>query len=499
MKRLLSITALLTLSVAVFAQGTFTIIRPAEGSRVREVVPIRMPRTSIPEGGYVSVYVNDRFVEAMIPQASGTEYIYNLDTKGLGLDDGPVKIELVLYLDTGARSEVLDRTSVNVIVENRSSINVPPGGFLLRYRLNPPREYTFNWEVRQSVSMISQAQAQLGSRAMELPLEAESLRLVMAVDQAYRVPNGYEGLVRVMPLPEPGKDHAYFTVSGTDEPRRYSWRDLSPIFSRITDTGREVFSDIPIYFGLEGRSGQASTVNLYLFDILPQLPEERVNPGDVWQAGFAMPGVTMEEALRKDKFFNMLPSRGSFEGVEWQDGRPTAKFRVEVRQGVRELADLPDIRAISGGTIQRVEIVQEIWFALDIGMVTRIVENQTYEALVTPGAGAGAGNGQGGATREQLGGASQMGGGAFRIGPFEYDVEYKPDGTVMLVMPQDRRGGLGGATQAGGGGGEMASGLTGGEGAGGGAATGERTGGGAGAARPMILRVRLQGIMTLLD
>lgn len=469
---------------------------------MREVVPIRMPQASIPEGGYISVYVNDRFVEAMVPRPVENEYIYYLDTKALELPDGPTKVEMVLYLDTGARSQVIDRTSVNLILENRSSINVPAGGFLLRYRLNQPREYEFSYEVRQSVSMISQAQAQLGSRAMDLPLDAETIRMLLAVDQSYRVPNGYEALLRVMALPEPGKDYTILTASGDEEPKRYDWRDFAPVFTRMTDTGREVFSDLPIFFGIEGSSGQASDLKLFLFNLLPMLPEERIEPGHVWQGGYAIADVDMSTAFHEQSFFTQIPSRGTFEGVEWQDGRPTAKLRIEVRQGARELADLPDIRAVSGGTVQRAEIVQEVWFALDIGMVTKVVENVTQEILVTPGANGGAGGqeGDGAASRERLGGATQMGGGgAFRIGPFEYDVEYKPDGTVALIR-QDRRGGLGGASQAGGGGGtDMSSGLTGGGGPGGGAATGERTGGGAGAGRPMILRVRAQRTITLLD
>ncbi|MBI3721090.1 MAG: hypothetical protein HY248_00930, partial [Fimbriimonas ginsengisoli] len=81
------------------AQAPFTIVRPTDGSKVREKVRILFPKDSVPRGGYVGVFLNNRFSEALVPDPKGKFYEYLLDTKARKVKDGPLKIELVLYVD----------------------------------------------------------------------------------------------------------------------------------------------------------------------------------------------------------------------------------------------------------------------------------------------------------------------------------------------------------------------------------------------------------------
>ena len=96
MKKFVAVAFALLAAGAALAQGTFTIRRPVEGSTVREIVTLRIPKNSIPEGGYLGILVNGKFLEAVAPSVDGNDYIYKLDTKRRGIADGTVNIEAVL-------------------------------------------------------------------------------------------------------------------------------------------------------------------------------------------------------------------------------------------------------------------------------------------------------------------------------------------------------------------------------------------------------------------
>src|SRR5687768_1320852 len=118
MKRSLACIALTVLTVLAWAQAPFTIVRPADGAKVRETIRVQIPKGSIPEGSYVGIFVGGKFVEATILDLNGKYYEYLLDTKKRGIGDGPVKLEVVLYSDFGDKPRVVDRSSVNVTVSN---------------------------------------------------------------------------------------------------------------------------------------------------------------------------------------------------------------------------------------------------------------------------------------------------------------------------------------------------------------------------------------------
>lgn len=484
MKRLAGTLLALTMCAVLSAQ-TFTIRRPANGAKVRETVAIRIPNKSIPDRGYIGVYVNDKFLEAVLPPVEGDDYVYRLDTKARGLADGPTKIELVLFQDQADKPRIINRSSITVTVDNHTGIQLPEDGVRLRYKFTPGKEIVYRVQQRSTLSYVSQALAQIGARGREVPLDIERFRLMYAIDNAYNTPSGREGLIRIQPLPDKGKDYAVLTVNGETEPKRYYSHEMHPVYMRITDTGREVFSQAPNYWPMEGSSGDSYRFDLFAFMALPILPSSAVLPGDAFPGATPMSSISLDEKDETDDYFTAIDSRGTFEGVEWQSGIPCAKLRTIVAAGAEDLRMLDNLNQVEGET-QRVSMEQIIWFALDRGLVVKSELVQSQESLVTIGGGTGGGSGTGGgpaggAAVGPAGGDMGGGGGGVpqgdrRIRNFFSNWEYNPvivDGKLASFFRQ-RGGGIAppppAGSDAGGGGGQDQGGFgnrSGGVGAGG--------------------------------
>ena len=82
------------------AQGApFTIRKPPDGATVREKVNIEIPRKSIGPGGFIAMYLDDKFYVAVPPDEKGLNrpFSFTWDTKGSGITDGPHTVRAVLY------------------------------------------------------------------------------------------------------------------------------------------------------------------------------------------------------------------------------------------------------------------------------------------------------------------------------------------------------------------------------------------------------------------
>ena len=437
MKKFLIAAAFFALAGMTVAQGTFTIRRPVDGSTVRETVKVRIPKNSIPEGGYIGVYVNGKFLEATLPDVEGNDYVYNLDTKKRNLPDGEHTVEVVLFVDFSEKPRIVNRSSVRIKVDNSTSIKVPANGLALRYRFNPGKEWTYSLTRKTSVSLLSQALAQVGGRAPSRDLEAEKTRIMYAIDNAYGSNASREGLVRIQGLPDKGRDYTVVSVSGASEPApRFSY-EMHPIYMRVTATGREVFSAAPPYFPLEGTSGDGARTDLYYIFPLPVLPSRTVKPGDVWDAPFLLPTFEFDSKDEKDTFTRGISSRGVFEGVEWYRNMPCAKIRMTLSAGPRELAGMSNVNQVEGEA-SKIEIEQVLWFAIDRGMVVRVDRNQTQESIIesqAAGAPAGGGSGSGAPPAGQRPGGNSL---AASTNPEEYLASLN-----LIYRPQfDLKGGL---------------------------------------------------------
>lgn len=515
MKRLFVLALAALVTTGAMAQGTFTIRRPLEGASVRETIKVRIPKNSIPDQGYIGVYVNGKFLEATLPEIDGDDYVYSLDSQGRQIEDGPAKIEAVLFVDANGKPQILNRSSVNVVIDNKTSIKVPEGGFKLRYKFNPGTERVYAYTFNQEVGMVSQAQAQLGSRAPMVSSEDMKIRVLYATDNVYKTKDGRDSLLRIQLLPNKNKDYATIIPIGETKTKKIMADQMLPLYLRISDVGREVFGALPIYFGMDGSNGALPTTNYYPILPLPVLPSKNVKPGDPWNAPYLFGQVDKDKAHEQNSFTASFPSRGEFESVTWFKGMRCAKIRSVISQGPELLKNVKNLNQIKGEA-SNVKLEGVYWFALDKGVVVRMESTITQESLIDVGT-AGSGGGGGGAMDPSAGSRK---GGPVGAGADEGAVGSgsgmvtDPTGFDFFISPQvdkfgnasifQNRGGKGGARGGVGG----IGGLQGGGDAdkpggdqpsnGRGGPFGQNRGGsGAGGPRKMVMRVRVTYVAEL--
>lgn len=382
MTRLTATIIGLALAGLTLAQGTFTIRQPVEGQTVRETVAIRIPRNSVPDGGYVGILVNGKFIEAALPLVEGRDYVYRLDTKARGIADGRLKLEAVLYVDYNEKPRVVNRSSVNVRLDNRTSIQVPATGLRLRYKFAPGVERFYQVDNRVSFSTISDRQNRAGGRAAELPLDAEQFRYVYAVENTKRSGAGIEGLIRMQPLPKAGRDEIYVTTADDPQPRRFDSRSLASIYMQVTDTGREIFGGPGLYVPMQGSSGTIGGYDLYAIIPLPVLPSKPVKVGESWQAPFLADNFTPATAYTNDRLTLPYPARGTFEGLEYEGGRRTAKIRNTIALGTTSTEGRLLQQQGRAFSDDKIELNELIWFDIDRGVITKLERNVTIDRKV---------------------------------------------------------------------------------------------------------------------
>ena len=417
-------------AAAVMAQAPFTIVRPADGSKVREKVRILIPKNSIPAGGYIGVFLDGKLVEATRPPVEGKYHVYTLDTKGRGIKDTepgkPVKLELVLYTDTNDQARIVDRSSVDLNISNKGNIPVPNKGLALRYRFVPGTEMVYTLDQKVILSSIAEAQQKLGGKAAQQDVDSERIRLLYAVDNAY---TDGDGLLRIQALPEKGKDYADLTTQGDLQQKRFYPQQMASIYMRVTNTGREEFAALPPYVPLNGAASGIDPLSLFAIYPLPTLPTKTVRPGDSWESGFQEGDLDLAKYPNIDKVTTALRARGEFVETEWERGHPCAKIRNTI-----EVADMAKAKrkALSsagqagGGQIadDKVSITETIWFSLDTRKVIKVVRDITIDRKSesmggmggSGGGPGGPGGGPSGAGGAGGGGGRGRGGGAGGIG-----------------------------------------------------------------------------------
>lgn len=380
-------------SVLAVAQGSFTIVRPFDGSKVRETIKVLMPKSSVPEGtGYVGVFLDGQFREAFVPKVSkdGKYLEYPLNTKDI--EDGSHKLELKLYVDYSSQPRIVDTSSVDIVVANKSSITVPEEGISLRYAFRPGSESIYRLQQRQVVNVISESDQKKGSdRPFQINEEGEAVRLLYACDNAYS--NG-EGLMRLQVLADKGinnREYAKLTTTGATAPKKYYPEDMAPIYMRITSTGREVFGSVPDYFGFDGNVGGGQRIGLYASFPLPILPTKSVRPGDTWQAAFQQGALDLNKKSEVNTVVATTIARGEFKGVEWEQGHPCAVIKNSIAQG-------SPVKTKVGSQFQdiadrKISVEETIWFALDTKKVVQYYRDITTEGKADFGFTAGGGDG----------------------------------------------------------------------------------------------------------
>ncbi len=437
MKRLLS--SLFLVGAACFAtcQAPFTIVRPADGAKVREGVRVLIPKNSVPKTGYVGFFLDGKFMEAIVPNLSGRYYEYMLDTKGRGIEDGKHTLEAVLYVDYSDEPRIVDRSSVSVVVANKANIPLPPDGLLLRYKFGSEQQLTYLVEQKVMVGSVNPNEAAMGLNAQaDLPLDYEKIRMTYSVENAYG--NG-DGLIRMQAAPLKNQKYAMYTPEGQTAPQLFFDSQMAPIYMRLTNTGLEVFGSVPELIPFQGLAPQGGQEFIADWP-LPTLPTKRVKPGDVWQTRFQIGKNNLQGQTGTTSVINSFPARGEFKSLEWEMGHPCAKLYHVLAGGV-----LNKNLSVS----RRSAMDETIWFALDKGQVIKVVRNQTYDTMtnpnIRPGAGNGGGGGGNGGNFNGGGGRGKFGGGGGGAGGGSINFELPPGTTNLDVQGKGvRRGGFGG-------------------------------------------------------
>jgi len=451
MKKVVMLMLAAALAGSALAQ-TFAIREPVEGAKIRETYKVRIPARALPGNAFIGIRVNGQFVEAVRPEADGNDFIYNLDTRKLKLADGPAVLEATLYIDLGddRPMQVINRTAVNVVVDNSTTIRVPEGGYDLRYMYRSGSELNYGFSAETAIATVSQAQALLGSRGFEVPTERENFRFLMAVDNSYA--NG-DGMVRVKALPNKDRDYAFVRLAseGNTVRKVYS-AEMAPVYMRLTNKGREVFGAQTPYFGIDGANGGGKILDLFLRLPFPVLPEKRVKPGDIWQGAFSL-GRSSGVSFSVDRVTDLIQGRGSFEAVEYQKGVACARIRTSIASGAADLKNLSNLGFNQQNQSLRLDSVA--WLSLASGTIMRHEISLVQEALVEgaaststhPQTGTAASPGSRGVRPGSRGGGRNSGddgdaGGDFSFTPV-YDPQRDPDGrySVFSVAAQDRPSG----------------------------------------------------------
>lgn len=468
MRRTLGSLLFLALAGLAAAQSAFTIVRPADGSKVRETVRLLFPLNSIPDGGYVGIYIGGKFVEATVPIKGANYLYYDIDTKARNLQDGPLQVEAVLFQDFGDRPRIVDKSSVNLTIANSANIAVPDGGLNLKYKFKPGTQWVYKLTQRVAINNMSEARAgQMTKDSLLAGADvAEEFRMLYSVEDSYA---GGEGLIRLQAMPDKGKREMTVTTDDSDEARTFQDYQMHPIYMRLKGNGVQVFGNIPRYFPLEGSPGEGARTDLYALFPLPTLPAEPARPGRPWQSRFQLGDVDLDDVFANDTNSVVTPlvARAELVGVEWQNGHPCARIRHTL--GTRDPKS-------GGGRASRLvgaqAIDEDIWFALDLGTVIKMVRTYTIDTKIE----AQPANTTGGAAGGVAGGNRPPGApsAAGSSGGSTGTANYRPPSGSTSANFQGNRGGAGGRRGDGAPQNVGAQGAPGGQGAAGGA--GQRTG-----------------------
>jgi hypothetical protein len=347
-------------------QAPFTIVRPADGAKVREDVRVLIPKNSVPKTGYVGFFLDGKFLEAVVPGLSGRYYEYMLDTKHKNIEDGKHTLEAVLYVDYSDEPRIVDRSSVTLTVQNHANIPIPAGGFNLRYKFKPGTNLRYTVLQRIAKNAVSVNAAQLGIEGANLPMDYEKVRMNYLIENSYD--NG-DGLVRLQAEPLKNKSYAMYTPDGDTDPVLFWKTDFAPLYMRLTNTGFEVFGSVPQFIPFESiRNGTGP--NFYANWPLPTLPTNKVKPGDVWPTRFQVGKRSIAGQTAATSVVTAYPARGEFKALEWEMGHPCAKIVNSITFGGKQAG---------GGTTPRVSLEETVWYALDKNVVIKVLREQQFD------------------------------------------------------------------------------------------------------------------------
>ncbi len=374
--------------------GAIQIALPFNKAVVRESVPVRL--RDFPDGGYVSVAIDDRFITAQALPKRRTEPVYVWDTKAgyVSADDpnttkfyadGTHALTLTVY---DAQSKLVGKDSVSVQLANK--IGLPAGqGITLAY---PWKTNTVLRYQRRTTLTASDASAT--SSTPPQVLQESLLRYRRTVENA----TGGSYLIRDEVLPVDKSVRPKPFVSYVSSHSQVSTLGEFHAKYREVDARGHVSSE------LESQNGANS-----LGFSIPVLPPRRVSVGAHWESPVKISLDWTSPAPET------VLATSTLEDFEWQDRYPTAKIRetytgpATFRPGPGSV--LPPIAS------QDIHFERIIYFAYNAGRIVRMQTTLTL-TTATPGllsapSGAGGYPGSPSPYGGASGGPGRRGGGSF--------------------------------------------------------------------------------------
>lgn len=359
MKRV-AIGLLMLWGAAAIAQAPFTIVRPQDGARVREVVQFRFPIRSVPQGGFIGVRIDGKFIEAVSPAALETDrerghYIYKWNTKQQNIPDGVHTVELTLFTTPeGGNSRVLGRSSVRVVVENE--IKPPAVGIPLRYRWTPGR--TYRYDLKAIVKEVQEIQYS-GLTPQENILQDVSFKGDLSVLDF----RNSLGLISWTPVPPAiSIEGGQIGVINSDR--------MAPVYQEVETTGRVRYQVSRL------ADSQQAEVYYYWVEDLPLLPPRRYKPGDRWSATILVNNPLASGDI--NEIGTRIPVAARLERFEWEQGYKCAKIVYEFSGPIPGKLELGNLQLDKPKSVIR----REVYFAYDLGQVIRVKTTLQLEGVI---------------------------------------------------------------------------------------------------------------------
>jgi hypothetical protein len=312
------------LSLRAHAQGApFTIRRPPDGSTVREVVRVQIPRSSIGEQSFVVMYIDGKFDVALDPQRAPDAAVLNSDgtttraendsrfftyvwnTKEDGVSDGQHSIRAVLFDPVPGGNDkvsVTQRATSEVKLTVANKITDGPSSLRLRYKYPEGR----NLEYGRTSKSVRGGGGTLTSNA-DQDLATMNSKLLLGILSSSDL-----ALVR-------NKLTSLSVLSGGQEVT-FPTSQLSNSMYQELDSRGQVHYETGSTTGLAEFTSQGLPVDNTLE--LPVLPESPVSVGQTWTTPsqrIDVPGLP--PALQpKVKLSNTLVD------LEWEGNYRTAKI-----------------------------------------------------------------------------------------------------------------------------------------------------------------------------
>ncbi len=291
------------------SQSPFTIRRPPDGATVREKVRIEIPRSSIHHGGFVAMYIDDKFEIAVAPaegdELSSKPFIYVWDTKESKTPDGLHTIRTVLFEPAGGSGDGIAATekgSSEVKLEVANKIKNGPASLLLRYHYYDGEDLKYQ---RESKAVIAGGISDIGAADDQQLMSISSTHLFDIEDVRPAVSLVRNKLTSLSILT--GGQETKFPASSLSNSM---YQEIDPVGAVQYETGTSS--------GLEEFANQGLPVNNSLE--LPLLPSSRVAIGQTWHTTgqrLDIPGLPPSQQP-KVTLLNKLVD------LEWQNGYPTA-------------------------------------------------------------------------------------------------------------------------------------------------------------------------------